>query len=385
MTSAAWVIGVGAVSPAGVGADRLANALAQPEWRPLLGLDRPDGPPLPVAKCSDFSPKDHLPPLVARRLDRSARLFIVAAREALAAAANALPGERERIGVCAGTWNAGTEALVEVLRAVFLASPDEAPPMQFPSTVANAAAAQLGILEKLGGPNLTFAEKQVGGLRAIAEAADLLRRGRAAAVLAGGVDEAQWLNAEGYDRLRSLVGPGRDGMILGEGAGVLLLAGEPRPRPLARLAGWGSASSPAPPHRYPAAAGGLTRACLRALSTAGIAASDVDLVVSCANGIERVAELEAEALSTVFGAARPAAVSVTDRLGEGAVAGAVRAIVAVSALAGLASPAWPSPAHLLARGLPSLTSAAHRGSLRTALVPGVAAGGSAIALVFTTA
>ena len=115
-----------------------------------------------------------LPPLVARRLDRPARLLAVAAREALAPARRPAPWPRERIGVSAGTWNAGTSALVEVLRAVFLASPEEAPPPSSPPPWPTPRPASSGILEKLGGPNLTFAEKQVGGLRAIAEAGPLL-------------------------------------------------------------------------------------------------------------------------------------------------------------------------------------------------------------------
>lgn len=222
-----WVRAVGAVTPAGTGVPALLAALADPEWQPVVGLERPDGPALPVATCREFSTLGVLPPLAARRLDRPSRLLAVAAREALAGLGAPLPWPRERVGVAAGTWNAGTSALVEVLRAVFRGAPDEAPPAQFPSTVANAPASQLGILDGLAGPNLTFAEKQVGGLRAVAEGVRLLRHGRADAVLACGVDEADWLNAEGYARLGSLRGPGRPGMVLGEGAAVLALALSP--------------------------------------------------------------------------------------------------------------------------------------------------------------
>ena len=145
----------------------------------------------------------------------------------------------------------GTAALVEVLQAIFLTTPEEAPPAQFPSSITNAPASQLGILEKLGGPNLTFVEKQASGLRAVVEAARLLDHARAEAVLACGVDEAQWLNAEGFDRLGVLARPGRAGMRLGEGAAVLLLSPTPSDTSLARLAGWGMASSCSEPWLYP--------------------------------------------------------------------------------------------------------------------------------------
>ena len=375
-----FVRALGAVSSAGTGVPALARALGDPQWEPTLGIERPDAPPLPVAACRGFSAAGVLPPLVARRLDRPARLLAVAAAEALRPLGDPLPWPRDRVGACAGTWNAGTSALLEVLRAVFLASPEEAPPAQFPSTVANAPASQLGILEKLGGPNLTFAEKQVGGLRALAEAGRLLHHGRADAVLAGGVDEADWVNAEGYDRLGALRRAGRPGMVLGEGAAVLLLACDPGARCLAELAGWGSASVPAPPHLYPDDDAALATACRQALERASVRPDDVDVVVSAANGIPALADLERRALGTLLGARRPAAVGVAERLGEGAAGGALRALVAAHAVAGGVVPAWGPPAGLAQAGFPAVASRPG-----CALVPGVAGGGSAVALVLTAA
>lgn len=371
-----WVRTVGAVTPAGTGVPALLAALADPDWQPVVGLERPDGPTLPVATCRGFSTQGILPPLAARRLDRPSRLLAVAAREALAALGAPLPWPGERVGVTAGTWNAGTSALVEVLRAVFQASPEEAPPAQFPSTVANAPASQLGILDSLAGPNLTFAEKQVGALRAVAEAARLLRHRRADAVLACGVDEGDWLNAEGYARLGALRTPERPGMVLGEGAAVMALALSPGPRPLAAVAGWGSAAAGAPPYRYPADPGSLAAACNQALRRAGLGAHEVDLLVSLANGLPALAELEARAMESLFGRHRPAAVGVTERLGEGAAGGALRVLAATAAVAGDVLPSWGVPAHLAAAGFPALVTRPRR-----ALVGGLAGGGSAVALV----
>jgi 3-oxoacyl-[acyl-carrier-protein] synthase II len=242
--------------------------------------------------------------------------------------------------------------------------------------VANAPASQLGILERLGGPNLTFAEKQVGGLRAITEAGRLLLRHRADAVLACGVDEADWLNAEGYERLGTLRTSSRPGMALAEGAAVLALAREPGPAPLAVLAGWGTASGPAPPWRYPEDPAPLVLACRQALERADLEPAEVGLVMSIANGIPALAALELQALEALFGAHRPAAVAIAERLGEGAVSGALRALVAAHAVAGAVRLAWEPPPHLAAAVFPPATTAA-----RAVLVPGLAGGGSAIALV----
>jgi 3-oxoacyl-[acyl-carrier-protein] synthase II len=378
--SAVWVRGAGAVTPAGVGVEALVRTLADPGWRRVDEIERPGGGPLPVLACRDFSARDHLPPLVARRLDRPARLLVVAAREALAAGAE-LPWPRERVGVVAGTWNAGAEAMVEVTRTVLTVAPEEAPPMLFPSTVANAAASQLGILEKLAGPNLTFTEKQVAGLRAVIEAERLLRHGRADAVVACGVDEAHWTYVEAHDRLRVLRVPGREGVVPGEGAVALLLAGTPGADPLGRVAGWGAASAPAPPHRYPATPAALVAACTAALDRAGLRPVDVDLVASLANGLPALAALERIALEALFGSHRPAALGVTDRLGEGGCAATIRTLAALLALAGRLPLAWPASEHLTAAGFPSL---AGRPS-RVALVPALAAGGSALAVVLTAA
>jgi 3-oxoacyl-(acyl-carrier-protein) synthase len=369
---------IGQVSSAGTGVDALLEKLADPGWRPVLHLERPDAPPLAVAACTEFTTQGILAPLVARRLDRPARLLAVAAREALAPFGDALPWPRNRIGVSAATGNAGTEALFQVLTSVFLTSPDEAPPMQFPSTVANAPASQLGILEKLSGPNVTFAEKQVGGLRAVTEAGRLLRHGRADAVLAAAVDEAQWLNAESYDRLGATRRPGRKSFVLGEGAIVLLLSGEAGPAPLARIAGWGSSSTATATYLYPDDPRGVVEAVAGALDAAGVGSGDIDVVISLANGAPRLAQLELEAYGALFRARRPAALAVTDRLGEGSFASLARLAIAVFLVAGRPTPRWGSPTHLVEAGF-----GAPEGRPQAALVTGVAGGGSAIAVVVT--
>lgn len=373
-----FIESLGAVTAAGTGVPVLGEALASHAWEAPLGLERPDAPPLPVITCRDFSPRNVLPPLVARRLDRPARLLAVAAREALAPLGDALPWDRDRVAITAGTWNAGTAALVDVLQAVFMTSPEEAPPAQFPSTIANAPASQLGILERLGGPNLTFVEKQASGLRAVVEAARLLTHARAGAVLACGVDEAYWLNAEGYNRVGVLPRPGRAGMLLGEGAAVLLLSPTPSGTPLARLAGWGAASACSEPWLYPRNPDALVLACRQALGAAGMAACDIDLVLSLANGIPYLGGLELAALQEVLGDHRPAVLGLNERLGEGGFASALRTLVAALVVSGRVIPAWVPAPHLADAGYRPLTTRP-----RSALVTAVAAGGSCLAAVLT--
>ena len=373
-----FIRSAGQVTAAGTGVPQLVARLGDHAWHPELGLDRPDALPLPVATCSTFTTQGFLPPLVARRLDRPARLLAVAAREAMAASGAPLPWSPARIGVSAASGNAGTEALFQVLTTVFQVGPAEAPPMQFPSTVANAPASQLAIIEKLAGPNVTFAEKQVGGLRALVEAGRLLRRGRADAMIAAAVDEAQWLNAESYDRLGALRRADRAGFVLGEGAVALLIAREHPGVPCARLAGLGASSSPTTTYSYPTEPGALVRAIESALDSAELAAGDIELVMSMANGAPALVHLESASLARIFGRLRPATVAITERVGEGSFASLLRVLVATLVITGEATPAWGLPAHLAAAGFALPQSAP-----RTALIAGVAGGGSAIAVILT--
>jgi 3-oxoacyl-(acyl-carrier-protein) synthase len=167
-------------------------------------------------------------------------------------------------------------------------------------------------------------------------------------------------------------------MALAEGAAVLALAREPGPAPLAVLAGWGSTSAPAPPWRYPEDPAPLVLASRQALERAGLEPAEVGLVMSIANGIPALAALELQALEALFGAHRPAAVATAERLGEGAVSGALRALVAAHIFAGAARLAWEPPPHLAAAGFLPATMPVH-----TVLVPGLAGGGSAVSLVLT--
>ena len=290
----------------------------------------------------------------------------MAAREALGDDGDRLPWQRERVGVTAGTWNAGTSALLEVLRSVFFASPDEAPPAQFPSTVANAPASQLGILEKLGGPNMTFAEKQVGGLRAIAEAARMLISRRADAVLACGADEGDWLNAEGYSRLGALRTDGRAGMALCEGAAALVLALEPGPKPLAALAGWSSASTAAPPYAYPDDPHRHRSRLRHGHRPGGIHAAQDRARGEHGERHPRARRARARGPVAGFGPRRPAAIGAAERFGDGAAAGTLRAMIAALSVGRrVRLRRWGPPARLAGAGFPSVS-----GRARTALVAG---------------
>jgi 3-oxoacyl-(acyl-carrier-protein) synthase len=157
-----------------------------------------------------------------------------------------------------------------------------------------------------------------------------------------------------------------------------VLARDPGGAPLGRLAGWGSASSPALPYRYPNQPAALLAASRQALERAGLAPDAIDVVICQANGSPVLAALELAAWGCLFDHHRPAVVAPAERLGEGAVSAALRAVVATLALAGLVLPAWPPPPEFAAAGFPLVSARPQH-----ALITAVAGGGAAEALVLS--
>jgi hypothetical protein len=120
-------------------------------------------------------------------------------------------------------------------------------PSLFPFTAGNAPAGQASLLLGLTGPSLTLNAKEASGLAALVEASRLIRSGAARTVVAGGTDELAPILLRVLRPLRA-----RGARPPGEGAYALALDREPgERRPLARIAGWGTAARPCAPHRFP--------------------------------------------------------------------------------------------------------------------------------------
>src|SRR5262249_40920329 len=163
-----------------------------------------------------------LPPGLAQRasrVERVSQLALVAGHRALRDASLEV-GEgapRPGLGVALGTALGCFLTNAAHQRRLIDGGPASASPRLFAATVSNAAAGELTIALRLGGPNVTLTSGVTSGLAAIAHGAGLLRRGQAAAMLSGGMDALgepvhAWLAQGG------LLGARRRGM---EGAGVV--------------------------------------------------------------------------------------------------------------------------------------------------------------------
>jgi 3-oxoacyl-(acyl-carrier-protein) synthase len=273
-----------------------------------------------------------LPPVAAGVRSRAAALLIAAAADLKARAG--LDAAPERIAVVVGTALGGVEELEHALAG------DDSPRRALDALYdapAHALAAWLGA----EGPAITVSSACASGATALGLGADLLREDEADLVVAGGYDILCRFVLRGFDALRSLtrdrVRPfdrRRSGLLLGEGAGLVLLARE-RDAPgrrLGRLLGHGSASdashiaAPDPQGR------GLERAIQAALDAGGVEAGDLDFVSAHGTGTPLNDRIETAVLRRVLGA-RAAQVPVNSIKGAlGHTMGAAAALEAIMCL-----------------------------------------------------
>src|SRR6185369_17866075 len=164
----------------------------------------------------------------------------------------------EEVGLVLGTMFCSLQTISAFDRRALEAGPRFASPLDFSNTVINAAAGQTAILHNLRGINSTISAGVTSGLQAISYATDLIRTGRSRVLLAGGADELCFESFYGFERAGRLCRSNdtdgdfpipfdarRNGMVLGEGAALLVLedadfARERGVEPIAEIVGHGS-------------------------------------------------------------------------------------------------------------------------------------------------
>jgi beta-ketoacyl-acyl-carrier-protein synthase II len=232
------VTGLGAITP-------LGND-ARSTWRAALagesGIDwirAFDATGLPVrvaAEVKDFDPTDVASPKEARKLERNVLLSLGAAREAMADAG--LNGfDPTRVGIVFGTAIGGVNGILEQEEVRRDRGPERVSPNFLPNVLVDSASGQLAISLGIKGPNYAVVSACATGSHAIGEAAELIKRGDADAVLAGGAEACMHpLILAGFTAMRGLAVENEDpprasrpfdatraGFVMGEGACVLVL------------------------------------------------------------------------------------------------------------------------------------------------------------------
>jgi 3-oxoacyl-[acyl-carrier-protein] synthase II len=306
------VTGVGVVSAIGLGKDAFREVLATgaaPTNRAITTFDAAPYPDALVAEVPDFDAARFLGDKGLRSLDRQTKLLVVAARLCLQDAAlkkdNAFIAlGPTRVGLCAANAYGSLEAIVELDRVAVLEDPRYVNPAKFPNTVANSANGYVSIWEDVRALNVAVSDGNCGALDTLACADVYLETGRADAILVGGSEAMSEGLYLAFARLRGLT----KGMLLGEGAALFVLetaesAKERGARVDARVLGTGT-SYVAPVregallHASPEAMG---RAVANALTDAGIAADEVDLVVSGVSRSGAFADAELTGIGRTLG------------------------------------------------------------------------------------
>jgi 3-oxoacyl-[acyl-carrier-protein] synthase II len=334
------VTGRGVVSSIGEGADAFFEAL----------LGKRSGIADGVGACTEFDPESAMSAKEARRADRYTQLAVAAAQQAAEEAG--VPGdglEPDRLGIIVGTGVGGLTTLERETRN-FIADGERAvSPHLVPMMMPNAAAGTIAMRFGATGPGFSVASACATGGHAIGEALRMIARGEADVVLAGGTEAALTpVCIAAFRRMGALSREGvsrpfdvrRDGFVMGEGAGVLVLerADHARARGatvFARIAGYG-ASNDAYHITQPDTEGrGATKAMRATLGDADVAPGDVGYINAHGTGTPYNDKIETAAIKAVFnGSSTPPPVSSSkSAIGHllGA-AGAVEAIVCVEAV-----------------------------------------------------
>ena len=232
------VTGLGAVTP-------LGNDVAS-TWRAatagdsgidwIRSFDPGDAPVRIAAEVTDFDASQVASPQEVRKLERNVLLALGAAREALDD--SGLSGfDPARVGIVFGTAIGGVNGILEQEEIRLSRGPDRVSPNFLPNVLVDSASGQLAISLGIKGPNYAVVSACATGSHAIGEAAELIKRGDADAVLAGGGEACMHpLILAGFTAMRGLAVENDDpplasrpfdatraGFVMGEGACVFLL------------------------------------------------------------------------------------------------------------------------------------------------------------------
>jgi 3-oxoacyl-[acyl-carrier-protein] synthase II len=308
-----------------------------------------------AGQVTDFRAEDFIEAKEIKKMDRFIHFAIGAAALAMNDSGLKIDAEfAEAVGVIIGVGMCGLDTLELTKEALLAGGPRKISPFFIPKVISNLAPGHIAIRFGAKGINLTPTSACASGTHAIGEAFHLIRRGLQDAVIAGGAEAAITpLGVGGFAAMRALstrndeperasrpFDKDRDGFVIGEGSGVLILeerdrAVKRRAKIYAEVIGYG-ANGDAHHMTAPAPEGEGAARCMRlAVQDAGVAPNEVDYINAHGTSTEYNDANESTAIKNVFGehAARLAVSSTKSMTGHllGA-AGAVEGVYSVLAL-----------------------------------------------------
>ena len=352
------VTGLGLVTPLGTGLEKNWQALVagQSGIRKIDRFPNIDAFASRIAgQVPDFRAEDFIEPKEIKKMDLFIQYSVAAASMAMEDSGFTIDAEEaESVGVIVGVGLCGIDTIEATERAYLDGGPRKISPFFIPKVISNLAPGQIAIRHGAKGVNWTPTSACASGTHAVGEAFHLIRRGLQDAVIAGGAESAITpLGVGGFSAMKALstrndeperasrpFDKERDGFIIAEGSGVLIL--EERDHALKRGAkiyaeviGYG-ANGDAYHITAPAPEGEGAARCMRlSLKDAGIAPSEVDYINAHGTSTEYNDANETQAIKKIFGehAFKVAVSSTKSMTGHllGA-AGAVEGVFSVLAL-----------------------------------------------------
>ena len=349
------VTGLGMLTPLGLDAESTWDGLIEGRSGigPVTAFDASEFDDPIAGELHGFEPERYVDAKLLRRIDRSSVLAIAASKQAVQDAQ--LDLERQEpgsVGIVLGTGIGGAYMLIENQRAMDERGARRVSPFLIPNALPDTASGLVAIALGAGGPNMAVTAACATGGAAVGEAAELIKRGEAEVIIAGGFEAPlRPLYYAGFVAMRALgshddpaqasrpFDADRNGFVISEGAGVLVL--EDLDHALARgahiYAEWKAAATASDALDMVAAADdgrGIARAMRNAFELSGVDPTEVDYVNAHGTSTPINDRVETRAIRDVFGAhADRLAVSSTKSMighmmgGAGAVEAVITALV----------------------------------------------------------
>jgi 3-oxoacyl-[acyl-carrier-protein] synthase II len=404
------VTGLGIVSPVGTGHQAFWEGLlaAKSGVRPIRTFDASTYPTRFAADVPDFDPAQYLDRKDIRHMDRFAQLGVAAAQLAWDDAGfSAGEPDPERSGVLMGTGIGGMDTLVSQLKVLEARGPARVSPFFIPMMIGNMLAGHCAIRFNLRGPNVSTTTACASSGHALGDALRAIQYGEADVMLSGGAEavllpialagfssmRALSTNNEDYAHASRPFDRDRDGFVMGEGAGVVVLeswehAAARGAHIYAELAGYGRSADAyhiVEPHPDGDGAAAAMRA---ALADAGLHPEDIGYINAHGTSTPLGDLAETKAIKRVFGEhAYKLAVSSTKSV-TGHLFGAAGAVEAIATTLALYRQVLPPTANLEHPDdecdLDYVPLTARPASVRAALTNAFGFGGHNASLALTT-
>ncbi len=317
------VTGMGCISPVGNTVRETWEALlaGKSGAGPITHFDASKHKTRFAAEVKGFDPVSHFGAREARKMDRFTQFATVVTMEGLEQAGLKIDeSNRDRVGIVIGTGIGGIGTIMEQAEVMRERGVDRVSPFLIPMMISDGAAGMLAIRTGARGPNMAIATACATGNNAIGEAVEMIRRGAADAMIAGGAEGAlvpitmAGMNVIGAlstrnDDPQSASRPfdkDRDGFLMGEGAGVLILeslesAQARGAKILAEVNGYGT-SDDAHHVSAPAENGaGAAISMQLALENSGLGIGDIQYINAHGTSTILNDKSETAAIKTVFG------------------------------------------------------------------------------------